>query len=162
MFVNHFAISQAQAKGLNFDSQLPETLTPITVHGNYRCLLQVMLNIVGNAIKFTTDGEIKVRAEILKKRMVWNNQEFPGLVKVSITDTGIGVSLENQSKLFEKFVQIDGSRTKAYSGTGLGLAISQKLMEAMGGQVSFFSMGEGLGSTVTFSIFLEHIPIFKT
>jgi signal transduction histidine kinase len=121
-----------------------------------------MLNIVGNAIKFTADGEIKVRAEILKKRMVWNNQEFPGLVKVSITDTGIGVSLENQSKLFEKFVQIDGSRTKAYSGTGLGLAISQKLMEAMGGQVSFFSMGEGLGSTVTFSIFLEHIPIFKT
>lgn len=160
--VNHFAISQAQTKGLNFDSQLPETLTPITVHGNYRCLLQVMLNIVGNAIKFTADGEIKVRAEILKKRMVWNNQEFPGLVKVSITDTGIGVSLENQSKLFEKFVQIDGSRTKAYSGTGLGLAISQKLMEAMGGQVSFFSMGEGLGSTVTFSIFLEHIPIFKT
>jgi signal transduction histidine kinase len=160
--VNHFAISQAQTKGLNFDSQLPETLTPITVHGNYRCLLQVMLNIVGNAIKFTADGEIKVRTEILKKRMVWNNQEFPGLVKVSITDTGIGVSLENQSKLFEKFVQIDGSRTKAYSGTGLGLAISQKLMEAMGGQVSFFSMGEGLGSTVTFSIFLEHIPIFKT
>jgi signal transduction histidine kinase len=160
--VSNFAIPQAQAKKLDFRLTLPSTLTPITVYGNYRWLLQVMLNIVGNAIKFTPTGEITIRGEIIKQKIEWKDQTFPGKIKISITDTGIGVSLEKQAKLFEKFVQIDGSRTKAYGGTGLGLSISQKLAEAMGGSVAFFSMGEDLGSTVTFSILLDHLPVLKT
>jgi signal transduction histidine kinase len=74
----------------------------------------------------------------------------------------IGVSLEKQEKLFENFYQVDGSRTKSYGGTGLGLAISQKLVEAMGGTISFYSMGDGLGSTVTFTVPLSHLPVIKT
>ena len=77
---------------------------------------------------------------------------------MSVGDTGIGVSLEQQSKLYKKFVQLDGSQSKAYGGTGLGLVISQKLVETMGGKVAFFSMGEGLGSTVTFTVLLEELP----
>lgn len=160
--VSNFAIPQTQAKKLDFQLKLPSTLTPIAVYGNYRWLLQVMFNIVGNAIKFTPTGEITIRGEIIKQKIEWKDQIFPGKIKISITDTGIGVSLEKQAKLFEKFVQIDGSRTKAYGGTGLGLSISQKLAEAMGGSVAFFSMGEDLGSTVTFSILLDHLPVLKT
>jgi signal transduction histidine kinase len=160
--VSNFAIPQTQSKKLDFKLKLPSTLTPIAVYGNYRWLLQVMLNIVGNAIKFTPTGEITIRGEIIKQKIEWKDQTFPGKVKISVTDTGIGISLEKQAKLFEKFVQIDGSRTKAYGGTGLGLSISQKLAEAMGGSVAFFSMGEDLGSTVTFSILLDHLPVLKT
>ena len=160
--VSNFAIPQTQAKKLDFKLKLPSTLTPIAVYGNYRWLLQVMLNIVGNAIKFTPTGKITIRGEIIKQKIEWKDQTFPGKVKISVTDTGIGVSLEKQTKLFEKFVQIDGSRTKAYGGTGLGLSISQKLAEAMGGSVAFFSMGEYFGSTVTFSILLDHLPVLKT
>ncbi|MDJ0662222.1 MAG: ATP-binding protein [Crocosphaera sp.] len=160
--VDNFSLPQAHRKNLEFRSKLPSTLTPIVVYGNYQRLLQVMLNLVSNAIKFTHEGSIVVNAEMVKKNIKHQDQEFPGLVKVSVTDTGIGVSLDKQAKLFEKFVQVDGSHTKAYGGTGLGLAISQKLVEAMGGQVEFYSMGEGLGSTVTFTVPLEQMPVIKT
>ncbi|WP_245927610.1 GAF domain-containing hybrid sensor histidine kinase/response regulator [Aphanothece hegewaldii] len=152
---------QALSKKLSFQIKKPQTLTPIIVHGNYQKLLQVLLNLVGNAIKFTNEGGISLSLEIVKKKTIWQNQEFPGIVKISVVDTGIGVSLEKQAKLFEKFVQVDGSRTKAYGGTGLGLAISQKLVQAMGGKVEFYSMGESLGSTVTFTVPLSHVPIIK-
>jgi signal transduction histidine kinase len=121
-----------------------------------------MLNLVGNAIKFTNEGGVSVSAEIAKKKIICQGQEFPGMVKISVADTGIGVSLEKQDKLFENFFQVDGSRTKSYGGTGLGLAISQKLIEAMAGNISFYSMGEGLGSTVTFTVPLSHLPVMKT
>ena len=160
--IDNFTIPQAQRKHLDFRSKLPSTLTPIVVYGNYQRLLQVMLNLVSNALKFTHEGSIEVNAEIVKKKIQHQEQEFPGMVKVSVTDTGIGVSLDKQAKLFEKFVQVDGSHTKAYGGTGLGLAISQKLVQAMGGQVEFYSMGEGLGSTVTFTVPLEQMPVIKT
>jgi signal transduction histidine kinase len=83
------------------------------------------------------------------------------MVKMRVADTGIGVSLDKQDKLFESFFQVDGDRTRQYGGTGLGLAISQKLVEAMGGTVNFYSMGEGLGSTVTFTVPLYQEPLFK-
>ena len=160
--VNNFVIPQIQAKQLDFYLKLPSTLTPIVVYGNSRWILQVMLNIVGNALKFTPNGKITIKGEIIKQKIQWQDKIFPGTIKISVTDTGIGVSLEKQAKLFEKFVQIDGSRTKAYGGTGLGLSISQKLVEAMGGTIAFFSMGEELGSTVTFSVLLDHLPVLKT
>jgi signal transduction histidine kinase len=160
--VNNFARPQAQRKHLNFKIEYPATLTPVILYGNYQRLLQVMLNLVGNAIKFTQEGGIVLNAEIIKKKLKYQGREFPGVVKISVADTGIGVSLEKQAKLFEKFFQVDGSRTKAYGGTGLGLAISQKLIDAMGGQVDFYSMGEGLGATVTFTVPLDHLPIMKS
>jgi signal transduction histidine kinase len=160
--VDNFARPQATRKKLSFKLKQPLTHTPIVVYGNYQRLLQVMLNLIGNAIKFTHEGGIVLGAEIVKKKLVFHELEFPAIVKISVADTGIGVSLEQQAKLFEKFVQVDGSRTKAYGGTGLGLAISQKLVEAMGGQVQFYSMGEGLGSTVTFTVPLTDMPVIKT
>jgi signal transduction histidine kinase len=160
--VDNLIRTQAEQKHLSLQLKFPATLTPVTLFGNYQRLLQVMLNLVGNAIKFTHEGGIVISAEISKKKTNIQEREFPGLVKISVADTGIGVSLEKQDKLFENFFQVDGSRTKSYGGTGLGLAISQKLIEAMGGTISFYSMGEGLGSTVTFTVPLSHLPVIKT
>jgi signal transduction histidine kinase len=93
------------------------------------------------------------------KQVEFQKQQFPGMVRVRVADTGIGVSLDKQDKLFQLFSQVDGSRTRQYGGTGLGLAISQKLIEAMGGEVHFYSLGEGLGSTVTFTVPLYQKPV---
>lgn len=160
--VDNLVHTQAKQKGLNFQIKSPATLTPVTLYGNYQRLLQVMLNLVGNGIKFTKEGGIVISAEINNKKVESQGMELPGMVKISVADTGIGVSLEKQNKLFDNFYQVDGSRTKSYGGTGLGLAISQKLVEAMGGTISFYSMGEGLGSTVTFTVPLTHLPVIKT
>jgi signal transduction histidine kinase len=118
-----------------------------------------MLNLIGNALKFTNEGGVTISADVVRKKVFFQNQEFPGIVKVRVADTGIGVSLDKQDKLFQSFSQVDGSRTRQYGGTGLGLTISQKLVEAMGGTVNFYSMGEGLGSTVTFTVPLYQEPV---
>ncbi len=151
--------TQIRQKYLSFEVQMPQTHDEIVVFGNYQRLLQVLLNLMGNAIKFTNEGGITVSAEVIKKRIVVQDEELPGLVKIRVADTGIGVSLDKQDKLFQSFSQVDGSLTRQYGGTGLGLAISQKLVEAMGGDVNFYSMGEGLGSTVTFTIPLYQEPV---
>lgn len=160
--VDNLIRTQAEQKKLSFKIKQPPTLTPVSVFGNYQRLLQVILNLVGNGIKFTHEGGIVIRAEIIRKNLTCHQRKFPGMVKISVADTGIGVSLAKQDKLFENFFQVDGSRTKSYGGTGLGLAISQKLVEAMGGTISFYSMGEGLGSTVTFTVPIAHLPVMQT
>lgn len=151
--------SQILQKQLSFKIEKPPTEDEIILYGNYQRLLQVMLNLVGNAIKFTHEGGVTIGVEIIKKKVTVQHQELPGMVKVRVADTGIGVSLDKQDKLFQSFSQVDGSRTRQYGGTGLGLAISQKLVEAMGGVVNFYSMGEGLGSTVTFTVPLYQEPL---
>lgn len=153
--VENFARTQAQQKRLVFKIRYPTTRDPVVVLGNYQRLLQVMLNLVNNAIKFTHEGSITITAVILPKA----SGEKAGIAKISVADTGIGVSLDKQDKLFQSFSQIDGSRTRQYGGTGLGLAISQKLVEAMNGIVNFYSLGEGLGSTVTFTVPLYQDPV---
>lgn len=157
--VENFTRPQAQQKNLSFEILTPATRDEVIIYGNYQRLLQVMLNLVGNAIKFTHDGGITISAEVIPGKVVVQDEEKPGSVKLSVADTGIGVSLEKQDKLFQTFSQVDGSRTRQYGGTGLGLAISQKLVEAMGGIVNFLSMGEGLGSTVTFTVPLYQDPV---
>ncbi|UBF28342.1 GAF domain-containing protein [Kovacikia minuta CCNUW1] len=160
--VERFAYSQQvqqKKNDLYFEIQKPPTNDEIIIYGNYLRLKQVMFNLVGNAIKFTHEGGITVSVEVIKKKVMVQNQELPGMVKVRVADTGIGVSLDKQDKLFQSFSQVDGSRTRQYGGTGLGLAISQKLIEAMGGVVNFYSMGEGLGATVTFTVPLYQEPI---
>ncbi|MBV6626018.1 MAG: GAF domain-containing protein [Rivularia sp. (in: Bacteria)] len=157
--VENFMRLQAEHKNLSFGMQLPETNDEILVYSDYLRLKQVMINLVGNAIKFTHEGHITVTADVVRKKVVFKEQEFPGMVKVRVVDTGIGVSLDQQDKLFQLFSQVDGSRTRQYGGTGLGLTISQKLVEAMGGEVHFYSLGEGLGSTVTFTVPLYQQPV---
>jgi signal transduction histidine kinase len=136
---------QAEIKNLSFQMEILTISDQIFVQGNYQRLLQVMLNLVGNAIKFTHQGGITVSADLIANK-------HPAVVKVTVADTGIGVSPDNQDKLFQLFSQVDGSRTRQYGGTGLGLVISQRLIQAMGGEVHFYSLGEGFGSTVTFTI----------
>ena len=160
--VENFTRPQAQQKQLGFEIRTPDTRDKVILYGNYQRLLQVMLNLVGNAIKFTHEGSITISAEVIPGKVVVQEEEKPGTVKISVADTGIGVSLDKQDKLFQTFSQVDGSRTRQYGGTGLGLAISQKLVEAMGGVVNFFSMGEGLGSTVTFTVPLYQDPVMVT
>lgn len=157
--VDNFMRPQAQMRNLSFRMQKPATSDEIIVQGNYQRLLQVMLNLVNNAVKFTQEGGVTVSADLVLKKAKFQEQQFPGMVRVRVADTGIGVSLDKQDKLFQLFSQVDGSRTRQHGGTGLGLAISQKLVEAMGGEVHFYSLGEGLGSTVTFTVPLYQQPV---
>lgn len=151
--------NSATSKNLTFEIQMPQTRDAVMIFTNYRRLYQVLINLVGNAIKFTHEGGITIATEFVKRKVVVQDQECPGHVMVRVADTGIGVSLEKQGRLFQSFSQIDGSTTRRYGGTGLGLAISQNLVHEMGGDVNFYSMGEGLGSTVTFTIPLFQEPI---
>jgi signal transduction histidine kinase len=155
-----FTQSQIQTKHLSFEIKLPRTDDKILLYGNYQRLLQVLLNLVGNAIKFTHQGGITISCEILRRQVTVGDRVLPGMVKIQVADTGIGISLDKQDRLFKSFSQVDGSRTRTYGGTGLGLVISQKLIETMGGEVNFFSLGEGLGSTVTFTAPLYQEPVF--
>jgi signal transduction histidine kinase len=159
--VEGFMRPQAEKRNLSFRMQMPATSDEIIVQSNYQRLLQVMLNLVGNAIKFTHEGGVTVSADLVLKKAKANfqGQQFPGMVRVRVADTGIGVSLDKQDKLFQLFSQLDGSPNRQYGGTGLGLAISQKLIEAMGGQLNFYSVGEGLGSTVIFTVPLYQYPM---
>ncbi len=157
--LENFARPQAEHKGLYFKILLPATRDAITVNGNYQRLLQVLLNLVGNANKFTHEGGVTISAEVKTQKMEYQGKVWPGSVKVSVADTGIGVSLEKQDRLFQTFSQVDGERTRQYGGSGLGLAISQRLIEAMGGTMHFISMGEGLGATVTFTTLLYQEPV---
>ncbi|MEM6837186.1 MAG: ATP-binding protein [Cyanobacteria bacterium P01_C01_bin.120] len=157
--VENFTRPQAERKGLAFAISQPTTRDKIILNGNYQRLLQVLLNLISNAIKFTHEGHITISAEIKFQKVEFQGQEWPGIVKISVADSGIGVSLEKQDRLFQTFSQVDGERTRQYGGTGLGLAISQRLVEAMGGVVQFISMGEGLGSTVTFTTLLYQEPV---
>ena len=148
----------AEKQKLSFEIHLPANPDSILLYGSHKRLLQILLNLVGNAIKFTHEGGVTINADITRKKVSVNQRECPGLLKVRVADTGIGVPLEKQHTLFQKFAQVDGGRTKAYGGTGLGLSISQTLVELMGGKIDFFSLGDNLGSTVTFTVPLFELP----
>jgi signal transduction histidine kinase len=120
----------------------PEDLGP--GKGDATRIRQCVLNLIGNACKFTKDGVVKVVARRLTD---------PGgdMLQVAVTDTGIGMTPEQMGRLFQAFTQVDSSAGRKYGGTGLGLAISQKLCNAMGGQITVESE-EGKGSTFTMTI----------
>jgi len=137
----------AQAKGLELVLDVTKVEASM-VKGDSSRLRQILTNIVGNAIKFTSDGEIVVRAEMQEM----DNNKL--LMNFYISDTGIGIPAEKVSSLFESFSQIDTSTTRKYGGTGLGLAIAKKLCVLMGGDISVKSV-KGKGSVFKFSIVLE-------
>lgn len=123
----------------------PELTTQ--VRGDVTRLRQVVMNLAGNAIKFTETGEVALR-------VLTEPAATTGRTKVTITvrDTGIGLSPEGITRLFQSFSQVDASTTRKFGGTGLGLAISKSLSEMMGGGIRVESDGEGRGSTFTFWI----------
>jgi CheY-like chemotaxis protein len=108
-------------------------------------LRQVLLNLLNNAVKFTRSGHVEVIAE----RAEGDDQR--SCMRLSVTDTGIGISRDKQDRLFKRFSQVDGSIGKEFGGTGLGLAISKRLIEAMDGRIRVESQ-EGVGSTFSFDV----------
>lgn len=133
---------RAQSKNLELTCTLPAGLVT-RVKGDPLRLGQVLLNLVGNAIKFTENGEVTV--------CVRCEEDTPGsaLLRFDVADTGPGISEEAQSRIFENFSQADGSTTRKHGGTGLGLAISRQLVEMMGGTMKLDST-PGVGSTFWF------------
>ncbi len=112
-------------------------------------LKQVLLNIINNAFKFTPQGEIQVRAIARAENSASGKKP---VVKISITDTGIGIEPERQSTIFDAFVQENGSIRRRYGGTGLGLTICKQLVELMGGEISLESQGRNCGTTLSISL----------
>ena len=129
---------QAEERGLALMVHAPRGLASVRVDRSR--MRQILLNVIGNAIKFTERGEIRVAA---------STDSHGSRVRVDVTDTGIGIPPEQQAMLFEKFRQVDASYTRRHGGTGLGLAISKALIERMDGHIHLRSEGRGMGTTVS-------------
>ncbi len=125
---------------------------PPAISGDVTRLRQIMLNLLSNAVKFTEKGEVVV--SVTAKPIATEQVELTFAVR----DTGIGLSVEGMSRLFQSFSQADSSTTRKYGGTGLGLAISRRLSELMGGRMWAQSDGPGKGATFSFNI---KVPIAK-
>lgn len=130
-------------KGLQLNA--PQLNEQIRVNADIAKLKQVLINVIGNATKFTETGSITITTEIYE-----DNQKF--WVTVAVIDTGIGIDNEQQQKLFRPFVMVDGNNIRQYNGTGLGLAISRNLIELMGGMITLESRGMNQGTTVKISL----------
>ncbi|MBI2524573.1 MAG: GAF domain-containing protein [Candidatus Rokubacteria bacterium] len=128
----------ASEKSLELTVTLPPDLPP--ARGDERRIAQVLLNLVGNAIKFTEAGRVAVGVTV-------EDDAF----RVVVTDTGPGIALENQEKIFEEFQQVDSSSTRKQGGSGLGLAIAKRIVEMHGGRLSVEST-PGRGSTFSFTV----------
>jgi signal transduction histidine kinase/CheY-like chemotaxis protein len=133
---------QANENGLALVADLPNTLPRIRVDRSR--MRQILLNVIGNAIKFTDRGEIAIRAAA--------TDGDSAHVRVNVADTGIGIALDKQPLLFEKFRQLDATHTRRHGGSGLGLAISKALIERMGGRIELRSAGAGMGTTVALTV----------
>ncbi len=135
---------KAAAKKLEFASHVHGSM-PARVHGDVDRLRQVLINLVNNAIKFTSAGEVVVTAQPT------TSGEGKVAVRFSVRDTGLGIPAEKMNRLFQSFSQIDASNTRKFGGTGLGLAISKQLVELMGGEIGVESV-DGRGSTFWFTV----------
>lgn len=142
-----------QKRGLQLKIDLGEELIP--VNGDAAKLKQVLINVIGNATKFTEKGSIAIATQI-------ENNYRQSQVAIRITDTGVGVDPAQQHKLFRPFVMADGANTRKFEGTGLGLAISRNLIELMGGTITLMSAGIDQGTTITITLPLIEASLFST
>ncbi|MGH8583143.1 MAG: response regulator [Gammaproteobacteria bacterium] len=142
--------ARAFEKGLELSCFVPVGL-PYALQGDPTRLRQVFTNLLGNAIKFTSQGQVTVRVSCV------SDTERRATLRVQVQDTGIGMSPAVQARLFQPFSQGDGSTTRRFGGTGLGLCITMKLVALMGGTMGVESV-EGRGSTLWFTIDLEKQP----
>jgi len=135
--------ARAEEKGIELFVEIAPDV-PLWLVGDPLRVGQVINNLVGNAIKFTAQGEVHVRAEVLEKTHEQVSLRF------AVRDTGIGLSKEQADRLFQPFVQADASITRKFGGTGLGLTISKRLVQLMGGEITVSAL-PGKGSTFAFS-----------
>ena len=138
---------RAHEKGLELAAYI-EGNVPNNLIGDPGRLRQVIVNLVGNAIKFTHSGEVVLRVSAESKT------EADALLHFSVIDTGVGIPPDKQTLIFEAFTQADNSTTRHYGGTGLGLTISAQLVDLMGGRI-WVESREGTGSTFHFTIPVE-------
>ncbi|MCA9471954.1 MAG: response regulator [Nitrospirales bacterium] len=124
--------------------------TPSSLYGDPGRIKQVLMNLVGNAIKFTEHGEVVIKVAALDR-----SSSDSVTIRIEVIDTGIGIPVEHQQRLFQSFSQADASTTRRYGGTGLGLAICKRLVEMMGGEIGVESQ-PGRGSRFWFTLNLEY------
>jgi len=140
---------QAHNKGLEFICHVEGDTSPI-VRGDPTRLRQILTNLIGNAIKFTSEGEVVLKV------IFWENPADVVSFHFEVTDTGIGIGTDSQEEIFAVFSQAEGSTTRIYGGTGLGLGICKQMVEAMGGDIGVRST-PGEGSTFWFDVQLPLI-----
>ncbi|WP_131818142.1 PAS domain-containing hybrid sensor histidine kinase/response regulator [Planctopirus hydrillae] len=142
---------KATRKGINLRLNLVEPL-PTIIHTDPVRLKQILVNLLGNAIKFTEHGEVSIKVHT-------DANPFPGLIVIDVVDTGIGMTSQQMSQLFGAFVQADTSTTRKFGGTGLGLRISKSLAQLLGGNITINSEpGKGSVFQLTISTGLAKAP----
>lgn len=144
---------KAKEKGIDISVSYDENMPYVMLIDELR-IKQVLFNLIGNAIKFTEKGYVKISAKLLKK----SEKEKKIDMCITVLDSGIGIAEGQEKKIFESFTQQDGQSTRKYGGTGLGLAISQKLVKMMGGEIEVEKMTQG-GSK--FMVKLKNITYFE-
>ena len=146
---------QASTKHIDLMTFVAPEVPPM-VKGDSGRIRQVLLNLVGNAVKFTENGTVAIEASVAINVMAVSDRHGTVLVRFEVADTGIGIEASVRAKLFEPFTQADSSTSRRFGGTGLGLAISKQLVELMGGEIGVDST-PGAGSTFWFTVPLSKV-----
>jgi signal transduction histidine kinase/CheY-like chemotaxis protein/HPt (histidine-containing phosphotransfer) domain-containing protein len=146
-------IGRIEEKGLNFNATIDKNVPPLLIGDPLR-LRQILINLIGNAIKFTEEGEISVAVKLCPDKNKTDHKKNSIALCFTVKDTGIGIHPGQQNRLFKPFQQGDSSITRRYGGTGLGLVITQRLVNMMGGEINL-SSNIGEGSTFTVLIKLQ-------
>lgn len=149
--MNDMLSINAHDKGLKYGCQVDPTV-PRFVSGDPGRIRQILVNIIGNAIKFTPKGKIQIQVRLIQNEDPDDEEHIT--LQFSIVDTGIGIPPDKIETLFEAFTQVDASTTREFGGTGLGLSIVHNLIEMMGGQITVSSQ-PGKGSDFTFTVVLN-------